>query len=182
VVMTRGRQNLVSSTQHELPHDIGRNVRVTRFCQVAVRGAPDEASLALWIEPTSGLSIWNDRRDRCAWALTLTLAWLAAWSVLLALSPASALVARAASIVPVIALATASSPPAAARVTVLIALARLTAPTTSLGIVLSLRLWCASGCVRSVGRRRRRRRIRFHTGRGLIGRRWSGGGRGRNCW
>jgi hypothetical protein len=137
VVVAGRSENLVASTQHVLTHDLRRHIGVARLCQVAVRGAANEAALALRVEPAGGFAIGDDRRDWCAGRLFCCYssfpspsASAAAWSALLALSAASTLVARATSVVPV----------AVAWVSLLlVSVSGLAAATRSLWIVLSLR-------------------------------------------
>jgi hypothetical protein len=111
VIMPRGRENLIPSTQHVLTHDLGRNVGVAGLGQIAVRGAANEAALALRIEPARRLTIGHDRRDWCTRCLLSSSAsacpstTTGSWSALLTLPAASTLVAGATSVMPVIALA-----------------------------------------------------------------------------
>jgi hypothetical protein len=110
VIVPGGREKLVSTTQRELTHDRRRHVRITRFCQVAVRRSADEAAFTLWIEPTRRFTIGYYRCDRGA--LTLITAWspsgasssaTATAALLLTLSAASALIASATAVVSMIA-------------------------------------------------------------------------------
>jgi hypothetical protein len=107
MVVAGGGENFVTATQHVLPHDLGRHVRVTRLGEIAVRGAANEPALALWIEPTGRLAIRNYRRERSALCAALLLLLIAARTVLLsaALSAAPPLVASAPAVVAMIALA-----------------------------------------------------------------------------
>jgi len=102
-----GGEHLIAAAQHVLPHYLCRHVRVARLGEVAVGGAANEAAFALWIKPSSGLSVWNYRRDWGARCLLCSCPAAApsAWSVLLALSAASALIAAASSVMTVVALA-----------------------------------------------------------------------------
>jgi len=102
-----GGEHLIAAAQHVLPHYLCRHVRVAWLGEVAVGGAANEAAFALWIKPSSGLSVWNYRRDWGTWCLLCSCPAAApsAWSVLLALSAASALIAAASSVMTVVALA-----------------------------------------------------------------------------
>jgi len=101
------REDLIAATQHVLPHYLRRHVRITRLGEVAVRGAANEAALALRIKPSRCFSIWNywsDRRARClllSAAATTTAS--TARSVLRTLSAASTLIASASSVITVVA-------------------------------------------------------------------------------
>src|SRR3954471_4376953 len=98
------REKLVAAAEHVLPHQLHRHVCVTRFGEVAIGGASNEAAIALRIEPASCFSIGD---DWCSWcAVTLSLvpssASTSARSVFLsALSAASALIASTSSVVSV---------------------------------------------------------------------------------
>jgi hypothetical protein len=94
-------EHLIAAAQHVLPHDIRWHVRVARLGEITVRGAANEAALALWIEPARGLSIGNDGSYRCARGL---FAARRIRLLLLTLSSAPALVAAATSVVTVVAL------------------------------------------------------------------------------
>jgi hypothetical protein len=161
MVVSGGGEDLIAATQHVLPHNLRRYVRIARLGEVAVRGAADEAAFALRIKPTGGFSIWNYRSDWCARRLllsspaTTTASATATWSVLRPLSAASPLIASATSVVTIVA--------ALARVTLIaIALLLLTtfaAATASfaaagLRIVrcLLLLLWRSAAVTRAIGR------------------------------
>jgi hypothetical protein len=107
MIVSGGGEHLITAAQHELPHYLCRHVRVARLGEIAVGGAANKATFALWIKPSSGLAVWNYRRDwgaRCLLCACPTAA-ASAWSVLLALSAASALIAAASSVMTVVALA-----------------------------------------------------------------------------
>ena len=105
VIVSRCCEHLVAAAQHVLPHDIRRQVRIARLGQIAVRGAADEAALALRIEPACGLSVGNDGSHRCARSLFVARrVRLLSAALRLPLSSASALVAAASSVVTMVAL------------------------------------------------------------------------------
>jgi hypothetical protein len=104
MIVSGRREKLVASAQHVLPHDIRRHVRIARLGQIAVRGAADEATLALWIEPASGFSIGNDGSCRGAGNLFAARRIGLLSSLRLALSSASTLIAAATSVVTMVAL------------------------------------------------------------------------------
>src|SRR5256885_1233860 len=141
MIVSRGREHLIATAQHVLPHDVRRHVRVARLGEITVCGAADEAPLALWIEPPRSLSIGDDGSYRSARALFTT---RRIRLLLLPLSSAPPLIAAAASVVAVVALS---------GMTLRIAFALLAA-THCLWIVLLL--WGAgiarSICWRSSGR------------------------------
>jgi hypothetical protein len=108
MIVAGGGQDLIAPAQHVLPHYLCRHVRVAWLGEIAVGGAPNEAAFALRIKPSSGLAVWNDRSDwgaRCLLCACPAAASSSAWSVLLALSAASALIAAASSVMTVVALA-----------------------------------------------------------------------------
>jgi hypothetical protein len=104
MIVSGRREKLVASAQHVLPHDIRRHVRIARLGQIAVRGAADEATLALWIEPASGFSIGNDGSCRGAGNLFAARRIGLLSSLRLSLSSAPALVAAASPVVTMVAL------------------------------------------------------------------------------
>src|ERR1700694_819647 len=103
VIVSGGGEYLVAAAQHVLPHDVRRHICIARLGQITVRGAADEASLALRIEPARCLSIGNDGGHRRARSLIVARR-IRLLSRLLPLSSASALVAAASSVVTVVAL------------------------------------------------------------------------------
>jgi hypothetical protein len=114
VIVPGGRENLVAATQHELTHDLRRNVRVARLGEIAICGAANEAAFALRIEPAGCLAVryyWSERRalplipisTRSALLLLLLSATTALSAA--ALSPAATLVASTTSVVAIIAIA-----------------------------------------------------------------------------
>jgi hypothetical protein len=105
MIVSGGGEHLIAAAQHELPHYLCRHVRVARLGEIAVGGAANEATFALWIEPSSGLAVWNYRSDWGARCLLCACpaAASSAWSVLLALSAASALIAAASSVMTAVA-------------------------------------------------------------------------------
>jgi hypothetical protein len=104
MIVSGRREELVASAQHVLPHDIRRHIRIARLGQIAVRGAANEAALALWIEPASGLSIGNDGGCRGAGNLFAARRIRLLSPLRLTLSSASTLVAAATSVVTMVAL------------------------------------------------------------------------------
>jgi hypothetical protein len=112
MIVSGGCEQLIAAAQHELPHDLCRNVGVARFREVAVRGAANEAAFALRIKPSRCFSIRNDRSDWCARCLFLpatttttaaaSTALASTWSTLRTLSAASPLIAPASSVVAVV--------------------------------------------------------------------------------
>jgi len=102
-----GGEHLIATAQHVLPHYLCRHVRVARLGEIAVGGAANKATFALWIKPSGGLAVWNYGSGWGARCLLCSCAAAApsAWSVLLALSAASTLIAAAASVMTVVALA-----------------------------------------------------------------------------
>jgi hypothetical protein len=154
VIMSGRGENLIASTQHVLTHDLGRNVCVAGLGQITVGGAPYEATIALWVEPTSRFTIGYYRCDRCARSLLFSSAspspstTAATRSVRLPLSAASTLVAGSTSVMSVIALA---------RVSLLLlvsfaglATAPAAAPAAARRLRIVLRLWGAACSARSV--------------------------------
>jgi hypothetical protein len=127
MIVPGGGEHLIAAAQHVLAHDLCRHVRVTRLGEVAVRGATNEAALALRIKPPRGFAIRNDRSDwrtRCllrsaaaataassasASSAATATASSSAWSALRALPAASALIAAASSVVAVVAALTGMS-------------------------------------------------------------------------
>jgi len=151
MIMSGRGENLIASAQHVLTHDLGRHVSVAGLGQITVGGASYEAAIALWVEPTSGLSIGDYRCGWCARSLlfsSTSTSTTASWSVRLALSAASALVAGSTPVMPVITLARVSLR--------LVSFAGLPAPAAR-GLRIVLRLWGAAGCARSVWLRGRSR-------------------------
>jgi hypothetical protein len=166
MIVSRSGEELVTAAQHELPHNLGWHVGIARLGQIAVRGASDEATFALRIEPPGGLPIGDDRSDWCAGQLlgaattasatTTATATASPRSALLALPASPALIAGAA---PVVSVALAWMP-------LLISVARLTAAAFVGGLrIVLLRLWIATGIARSV-RRSGGSGIRFRIWRG----------------
>ena len=102
MIVSGGGEHLIAAAQHVLPHDVRRRVRIARLGEITVRGAADEAALALRIEPARGLSIGNDGSHRCARGLLATRR--IRLLLRLPLSSASALVAAASSVVTMVAL------------------------------------------------------------------------------
>jgi hypothetical protein len=111
MIVSGGCEQLIAAAQHELPHDLCRNVGVARFREVAVRGAANEAAFALRIKPSRCFSIRNYRSDWCARCLFLPAATTTAastalssptWSALRTLSAAPPLVATASTVVAVV--------------------------------------------------------------------------------
>jgi len=141
MIVSGGGEHLIAAAQHELPHYLCRHVRVARLGEITVGGAANEATFALWIEPSSGLAVWNYRSDWGARCLLCACpaAASSAWSVLLALSAASALIAAASSVMTVVALAGVAL--------LLIAIALLTAFALLAGVALLLAT-CTLGIVR----------------------------------
>jgi hypothetical protein len=113
MIVSGGCEQLIAAAQHELPHDLCRNVGVARFREVAVRGAANEAAFALRIKPSRCFSIRNYRSNWCARCLFLpaatttpatatTAASSSTWPALRTLSAASPLIAPASSVVAVV--------------------------------------------------------------------------------
>jgi hypothetical protein len=101
MIVSGGGEHLIAAAEHVLPHHVRRHIRVARLGEITVRGASDEATFALRIEPACGLSVGNDGSYRCTRAL------IAARRIRLLLLPlpsASTLIAAAASVVTVVAL------------------------------------------------------------------------------
>jgi hypothetical protein len=108
--MSGGGEHLVATPQHVLTHDVRRHVSIAGLGQIAVRGAANEATFALRIEPACGFSIRYHWSDWCAGSLlfaaaststataTVTATSSTGW-ILLPLPAASALVAGSTSIV-----------------------------------------------------------------------------------
>src|ERR1043165_3772385 len=99
IVSGRGL-HLIAATEHVLPNQLHRHVRITRLGEVAESGAANESAFALWIEPPYRLRIGNDRSNWCTRLVALsallstTLTTPAATAAAAALS-ASALIATA---------------------------------------------------------------------------------------
>jgi hypothetical protein len=112
VIVAGGGENLVAAAQHVLPHDLRRHVRISGLGEVAVGGTANESALTLWIEPTGRFTIRNYRREWRALpaALLLLITARAVRLSAAATLSASALVAPATSVVPMIALALLSAP------------------------------------------------------------------------
>jgi len=145
MIVSGGGEHLIATAQHELPHYLCRHVRVARLGEIAVGGAANETAFALRIKPSSGLAVWNYRSDWGARCLLCACpaAAASAWSVLLALSAASALIAAASSVMTVVALT--GMPLLLIAIALLAAFALLTAfalllATCTLGIVWRLLL------------------------------------------
>jgi hypothetical protein len=64
VVTARARHDVVAAAEAVLPHEMRRDVGVTRLGEVAVGGATNEAAIARWIEPPLRLAIGDDRGRR----------------------------------------------------------------------------------------------------------------------
>jgi hypothetical protein len=107
MIVSGGGEQLVAASQHVLPHQLHRQVRITRLDQVAVGGAANEPTVALRIEPTGCFSVGDDGCNWCSLSLVASASSRAttstARSVLLpALSAAAALIASASSVTPVV--------------------------------------------------------------------------------
>jgi hypothetical protein len=145
MIVAGGGEHLIAAAQHVLPHYLCRHIRVARLGEVAVGGAANEATFALRIKPSSGLAVWNYRSDwgaRCLFCCCPAAASSSSsWSVLLALSAASALIAPASSVVTVVALA--------GMALLLIAIALLTAFAllTDIALLLAARTLGIVGCL-----------------------------------
>ena len=163
MIVSGSGEELITAAEHVLPHDLGRHVGIARLGQIAVRGASDEATFALRIEPPGGLPIGNDRSDWCAGQLlgaattasATTTTTASPRSALLALPASPALIAGAAPVVSV----------ALARMPLLVSVAWLTAAAFVGGLRIVLRLRSATGIARSV-RWSGGSGIRFRIGRG----------------
>jgi hypothetical protein len=174
VIMSRGRENLIAATQHVLPHDLRRHIRVARLGQITVRGATNESALALRIEPSRRFAVWNYGGHWPALLLLALSTLLLLLLLRLALSAASTLIASASAVV--------SIALAGMTMLLLIAVAAMIGVTARLLIVLLL-LLRASAVAGAVGGLRILERSRVGIGsRGRRGlRRWSWCGRGK-CW
>jgi len=115
VVVPGSRENFVATPEHELSHDLCRNVRVARLGEIAICGAANEAAFALRIEPAGCLAVryyWGKRRALSLISISarsaLLLLLLSATTALSAAAPLSAattLVASTTSVVAIIAIA-----------------------------------------------------------------------------
>jgi len=61
MIATCCREHCITAAESVLPREIRLDVRITRIGEIAVGCAPDEATFALRVVPSRGLTVGNDR-------------------------------------------------------------------------------------------------------------------------
>jgi len=64
VIASRARDDRVATSQAILPDEVWCDIRIARLGEVAVRGSPNEPTVARRVEPTLRLAVGDDRRRR----------------------------------------------------------------------------------------------------------------------